>query len=62
MLYLFGRLALSDSYYFNDDFHADDYPDQKRDQYLAPEATSIPTPNPQRETPLLAPVSAKIAA
>jgi hypothetical protein len=33
MLYLFGRLALSDSYYFNDDFQADDYPEnQVRDQ------------------------------
>ena len=33
MLYLFGRLALSDSYYFNDDFQADECPEnQVREQ------------------------------
>ncbi|RZK17460.1 MAG: hypothetical protein EOO56_17895 [Hymenobacter sp.] len=29
MLYLFGRLALSDSYYFNEDFHADERPESQ---------------------------------
>ena len=29
MLYLFGRLALSDSYYFNDDFQADEHPENQ---------------------------------
>jgi hypothetical protein len=27
MLYLFGRLALSDSFYFNQDLHPDEQPD-----------------------------------
>ncbi len=62
MLYLFGRLALSDSYYFNDDFHADDFPDQKRDQHLVLEATSNPAPSTPHETALAATVVAKIAA
>ena len=62
MLYLFGRLALSDSYYFNDDFHADDYSDHKRDQHLVLAATSSPAPNTPHETALPAPVVTKIAA
>ena len=28
MLYLFGRLALSDSFYFNQDLHPDEQPDK----------------------------------
>ena len=35
MLYLFGRLALSDSYYFNDDFHADERPENQPRPALA---------------------------
>jgi len=62
MLYLFGRLALSDSYYFNDDFHADDYPDQKRDQHLVLEATSSPAPSAPPETARPAAIATKIAA
>jgi hypothetical protein len=62
MLYLFGRLALSDSYYFNDDFHADDYPDRQRDQHLVLEATSRPAPSTPHETALPAAAVTKIAA
>jgi hypothetical protein len=29
MLYLFGRLALSDTYYFNEDFHSDEHPENQ---------------------------------
>ena len=37
MLYLFGRLALSDSFYFNQDLHSDEQPEPLAG-HRAPEA------------------------
>ena len=42
MLYLFGRLALSDSYYFNDDFHADERPENQAHNQLRPALAIAP--------------------
>lgn len=48
MLYLFGRLALSDSYYFNQDFQADEHPkNQPQNQRCpAPEPDARPAATP----------------
>jgi hypothetical protein len=44
MLYLFGRLALSDSFYFNQDLHSDEQPEPLA-AHRAPEAANR-TPRP----------------
>ncbi|MGI4762433.1 MAG: hypothetical protein ACRYF0_17110 [Janthinobacterium lividum] len=69
MLYLFGRLALSDSFYFNQDVHADEQPATvapHRPAEGAARTTRPTTPGPQPRRsgaqPLASPPAAESAA
>lgn len=69
MLYLFGRLALSDSFYFNQDLHSDEQPEPQA-AHRAPEAASrtprptTPSTQPRRAgfQPLASPPTAESAS
>lgn len=50
MLYLFGRLALSNSYYFNEDFQADEYPENQVWDQRCPTPDSDARPAPVGES------------
>lgn len=62
MLYLFGRLALSDSYYFNQDTHADEQPEALAAPRPARPATPGPAPRLGGTKPLASPTAAEGAA
>ncbi|MDO7887038.1 hypothetical protein [Hymenobacter cheonanensis] len=69
MLYLFGRLALSDSFYFNQDVHADEQPEASSAHRPAAASArdaraSAPSPPPRRSSsqPLASPPAAESAA
>lgn len=62
MLYLFGRLALSDSYYFNQDTHADEQPEALAAARPTRPAAAGPAPRLSSAQPLASPAAADGAA
>jgi len=62
MLYLFGRLALSDSFYFNQDTHADEQPETLAAHRPARPATPSSPPRLSGAQPLASPAAAEGSA
>jgi|GEM_PF-6671629 len=59
MLYLFGRLALNDSFYFNQDLHADEQPETLAAHRPARPAAPSPTPRLGSAQALASPAAAE---
>jgi hypothetical protein len=65
MLYLFGRLALSDSFYFNQDIHSDEQPEMPATHRLpdaAGRAARATSPGPQSHRGSAQPLASSPAA